>query len=193
MHKILKKAAAVAALGSVLTLTGCSMKLPFTEKMPDFDTAYTVCAEIQSSRLNAKADVTRVAASDWQFEFTEPKQLCGVVMSFGKSGLSASLGGLSFCADDNSQYAMLPEIISKSVDALSTLSTDNLVKENGIIVAELAFDGERVTITMDEKTGDLISLKCPNYQLAVTFTEQKPYTAVLPDEGGLITSDSVTQ
>jgi len=185
-----KTALAAAAAGAVIMLSGCNGKIPFTEKRLDFNKSYTVCAEINCDRLKAKADVTRAAAQDWQFVFTEPKQLKGMTLNFGKSGLSGSLGDLSFSADENSDYAMLPEIIAESIDTLAALPTESLLKEDGAVVAEPTFDGEKVTVTMDEKTGNLLSLKCPHYQLAVTFSEQKPYVSNLPDEGGLITSSS---
>ncbi len=185
-----KTALAAIAAGAVIALSGCNGKIPFTEKRLDFNKSYTVCAEINCDRLKAKADVTRAGAQDWQFVFTEPKQLKGMTLSYGKSGLSGSLGGLSFSADENSEYAMLPEIIAASVDTLAALPTESLLKEDGAVVAEPTFDGEKVTVTLDEKTGALLSLKCPHYQLAVTFSDQKPYVSNLPDEGGLITSSS---
>ncbi len=191
MFKFMKKTALAAiAAGAVIALSGCNGKIPFTEKRLDFNKSYTVCAEINCDRLKAKADVTRAGAQDWQFVFTEPKQLKGMTLSYGKSGLSGSLGGLSFSADENSEYAMLPEIIAASVDTLAALPTESLLKEDGAVVAEPTFDGEKVTVTLDEKTGALLSLKCPHYQLAVTFSDQKPYVSNLPDEGGLITSSS---
>lgn len=189
MKKIMRKTAASAALGMAVTLAGCSMKLPFTGKKPDIETSYTVCADIQCGRLNAKADVTRAGAQDWRFEFTEPKQLCGVVMSYGKSGLVAELGGLSFMTDDNPQYAMLPEIISCSIDGLAGLASESFAGDNGNLAAELTFDGQRVTVTLDESSGNLIALSCPHYQLAVNFSEQQPYSSGLPDDGGLIASE----
>lgn len=177
MRNFLKKTAVIAALGSTLLLSGCEMKMPFTEKKPDFNKPYTVCAEIKCDRLKAKADVTRAAAQDWQFQFTEPKQLNGVNLAYGEEGLSASLGGLSFSADENAKYSMLPEIISQSLDALPTLAAESFVKDNDKLVADLIFDGQRVTVTLDAETGNLVSLNCPHYQLAVTFKEQKPYVA----------------
>lgn len=181
---------AALAAGAVIMLSGCDGKLPFTEKKPNFDQAYTVCAEINCDRLKAKADVTRAGAGDWQFVFTEPKQLKGVTLCYGTSGLSASLGGLSFSADENSEYAMLPEIIAQTIDALPGIPSESLTKEDGTLVAESAFDGEKVTISVDEKTGNLLAMKCPHYQLAVTFSEQKPYIAALPDEGELVSPES---
>ncbi len=185
MFRFMKRTAlAVIAAVSAIALSGCNGKIPFTEKKLDFNKSYTVCAEINCDRLKAKADVTRAAANDWQFVFTEPKELQGVTLCYGTSGLSASLGDLSFSADENAEYAMLPEIIAASIDTLSALPTESLVEEDGTVVADSTFDGEKVTVSVDEKTGNLLSLKCPHYQLAVTFSDQKPYVSGLPDEGG---------
>lgn len=177
-----KTAFAAIAAGAVIMLSGCNGKIPFTEKKLDFNKSYTVCAEITCDRLKAKADVTRAGAQDWQFAFTEPKQLQGMTLSYGAGGVAASLGELTFAADDNSEYAMLPEIIAGTIDTLSALPTESLVKENGMVVADSTFDGEKVTVSVDEKTGNLLSLKCPHYQLAVTFSDQKPYVSNLPAE-----------
>ncbi len=187
-----RTALAAVAAGAVIMLSGCDGKIPFTEKRLDFNKSYTVCAEINCDRLKAKADVTRAAAQDWQFVFTEPKQLKGMTLSYGKSGLSGSLGDLSFGADENSEYAMLPEIIAASIDTLAALPTESLLKEDGAVVAEPTFDGEKVTVTMDEKTGALLSLKCPHYQLAVTFSEQKPYVPAPSDNSGTTSSGTQT-
>ncbi len=193
MFKFMKRTAlAAVAAGAVIMLSGCDGKIPFTEKRLDFNKSYTVCAEINCDRLKAKADVTRAAAQDWQFTFTEPKQLKGMTLSYGKSGLSGSLGDLSFSADENSEYAMLPEIIAASIDTLAALPTESLLKEDGAVVAEPTFDGEKVTVTMDEKTGALLSLKCPHYQLAVTFSEQKPYVPAPSDNSGTTSSGTQT-
>lgn len=181
---------AALAAGTAIMLSGCNVKIPFTEKKPNFDRTYTVCAEINCDRLKAKADVTRAGAQDWEFVFTEPKQLQGMKLCYGTSGLSASLGDLSFGADENSEYAMLPEIIADTIDTLSGIPAESLIKEEGTIVAESAYDGEKVTVSVDEKTGNLLSLKCPYYQLAVTFSDQKPYVSNLPDDSGLITSST---
>lgn len=191
MFKFWKKTAlAAGTAAAVIALSGCSGKIPFTDRRLDFNKSYTVCAEIDCDRLKAKADVTRAAAQDWQFVFTEPKELKGMTLSYNSGVLSGALGELSFSADDNTQYAMLPEIIASSVDMLSAIPTENLIKEDGAVVAEPTFDGEKVTVTMDEKTGNLVSLKCPHYQLAVTFSDQKPYVPAPADTGSTTSSET---
>ncbi|MCM1167387.1 MAG: hypothetical protein NC299_10140 [Lachnospiraceae bacterium] len=189
MSNCTKKIAASAAaiIGSVL-LCGCS-KLPFnplTPSKPSFDGTYTVCADIVCGELSAKADITRNGASDWVFSFTEPKQLNGITMSLGENGWSAKLGELSFAVDDSGVYTLIPEVIGASVDSLSALANESLSSEDGVLTADAEFGGKKVTISANERSGELISLKCPYHKLSVSFTKQQPFTPFDPEQGGLM-------
>lgn len=188
MLKLFKKIAAVctAALTAV-TLCGCNGKLPFSGSKPDFNKSYSVCAEIKCDRLNAKADVIRAGANDWEFTFTEPKELSGVVVAFGANGYVAKLGDLKFNADENTTYTMLPKVIGTALEQLAATDSEQLTVKDGILTAQLALDDKTVTVTADDK-GNLISLKSPHHQLSVNFSDQKPYTSPLPNEGGLTTT-----
>lgn len=186
-----KVAAGVAAVIGLTTLCGCS-KLPFnplTPSAPNFDSTYKVAAEIVYDDLTAKADVTRKGASEWVFSFTEPKQLNGVTMSLGADGWSAKLGELSFNVGDNDVYTLIPEVIGSSIDRLPALAGESLSSEDGVLTADTEFDGKKVTVTANERSGDLISLKCPYHKLSVNFTDQQPYTPFDPEQGGLVTEE----
>lgn len=188
MLKVFKKiAAAGAAVLTALTLCGCNGKLPFIGSKPDFNKSYTVCAEIKCDRLKAKADVIRAGANDWEFTFTEPKELSGMVVAFGANGYTAKLGELKFNADENAEYTILPEVIGTALDKLAAVDSSVLTSEDGVLTANVALDDKTVTVTAGEN-GDLISLKSPYHQLSVNFSEQKPYVSPLPDEGGLISN-----
>lgn len=189
MLKCTKRIFAAAAAVGITSLCGCS-KLPFnplTPSMPNFDSTYKIAAEIVCDDLEAKAEVTRKGASDWVFTFTEPKQLNGITLSLGADGWSAKLGELSFNVDDNETYTLIPEVIGSSVDGLSALTGDNISSENGVLTLDTEFDGKKVTVTANENSGDLISLKCPHHKLTVNFTDQQPYTPFDPERGGLVT------
>lgn len=188
MLKIFKKiAAGCAAVLTAVSLCGCNGKLPFSGSKPNFNTSYSVSAEIQCDRLNAKADVIRAGANDWEFTFTEPKELSGVVVAFGVNGYTAKLGDLKFKADENVEYTLLPKVIGSALEQLAIIDSSQLAENDGILTADIALDDKTVTITADSK-GNLISLKSPYHQLSVNFSEQKPYTSPLPDDGGLITT-----
>lgn len=193
MANFTKKAAlgAAAIIGTGM-LCGCA-KLPFnplTPSAPNFDVTYKVAAEIVYDDLTAKADVTRKGASEWVFSFTEPKQLNGVTMSLGAGGWSAKLGELSFNADDNDVYTLIPEIIGSSIDLLSNCTSEDYTVSDGVLTADAEFDGKKVTVTANERSGDLISLKCPYHKLSVSFTDQQPFTPYDPEQGGLVTTEA---
>lgn len=186
MLKLFKKiAAGSTAVLLATSLCGCNGKLPFSGSKPNFDTSYSVCAEIKCDRLEAKADVIRAGANDWEFTFTEPKELNGIVVAFGVNGYNAKLGELKFKADENVKYALLPKVIGSALEQLVAVDSSQLEEKDGILTAQLALDDNTVTVTADSK-GNLISLKSPHHQLSVNFSGQQPYTSPLPDDGGLV-------
>ena len=186
-----KTALGAAAVIGISMLCGCA-KLPFnplTPSVPNFDSTYTVAAEITFDDLKAKADVTRKGVSEWTFSFTEPKQLNGVTMNLGADGWSAKLGELAFSVDDNDVYTLIPEVIGGSIDSLANCTSEDFAVSDGVLTADSEFGGKKVTVTANQ-SGDLISLKCPYHKLTVSFTDQQPYTPYDPDVGGLVTDES---
>lgn len=186
MHKFFKKLiGGIAVVAAAVSLCGCNVKLPFTGNPLDFNKNYTVNAEIGCDRLNAKANVIRAGANDWEFAFTEPKELNGVRIAFGVNGYSAMLGELNFRVSGNETYTMLPKLIGGALEQLAVTPAESFTQSDGIVTVDVDVDGRTVTINADEK-GNLISLKSPYHQLSVTFSEQKPYVSTLPPEGGVI-------
>lgn len=178
-------AAAVLAAAGTLSLCGCGSGLPFVQKTPNFNSTYTVTADITYDKIKAKANITRVTLDEWEFCFTEPKQLNGLIVRLNNEKYFASLGGLSFSAEDNPLYAAAPRLISDSISLLSAAANDKTTASEGVLTFSDELDGKHVTITANERTGDLISLKCPNRKLSVSFSDQKPYTLILPEEDGI--------
>lgn len=185
----LKKAAAALAVAGTLLLSGCGGKLPFSQRTPDFNSTYTVTADITFDSLKAKADLTRVSPDEWEFKFTEPKQLNGLSVRLNSEKYAASLGGLSFSAEDSSVYTAMPQLIAKSVGLLSKAVGDKITSSDGVLTFTDELDGKRITITANERTGDLISLKCPHFKLSVNFSDQKPYTLILPEDDSVTISE----
>lgn len=185
MFKVKKLCAALVTI-STMSLCGCKANLPFTRKTPNFNSTYTVNADITFDKLKAKAELTRYGESDWEFKFTEPKSLNGLSIQLKPEGYSATLGGLLFSAEENSVYTDAPQIVADAVKLLSGVSDDKLSVSDGVITFSEDVDGKRVTLTADESTGSLISLKCPGAKLSVNFTEQKPFTPNLSESGGVI-------
>lgn len=160
---------------ATVSLCGCDAKLPFGSTKPNFDTGFTVNAEINCDKLSAKADVTRINAEDWSFTFTEPQHLAGITLNLTESACTGTLGNLSFKADENSEYAMIPEIIADSINSLSKCTNEQIVQNDEILTYDTEFGGKKVTVSADSRSGALISLKCPYHKLSVNFSNLKSY------------------
>lgn len=179
----------VFCLVSVL-LCGCDAKLPFGSTKPNLDSSFTVNAEINCDKLNARVDVTRVSADDWRFTFTEPQQLAGMTLEFSKSACTGTLAGLSFQAEKSSVYSMLPEIIADSINSLANCTNEQIVQNDEVMTYDTEFNGKKVTVTANTRNGSLIALKCPYHKLSVNFSDLKPYKE-LPS--GLTGESSVSE
>lgn len=178
-------AAAAVSVFTAFSLSGCSASLPFNgNRSVSFDKSYTVNADISCGDLKAKAEVTRKGAEEWEFCFTEPKELMGLSFSLDKAGITAKLGALSVTAESNGVYSQLPKIIAQAVDRLPELAQETMTEEDGVLTAQTEFNGKKVIITAAADTGELISLKCPYYKLAVHFSGQA-------DAGDLSTEEIV--
>lgn len=184
-----RKIGACAVVALSLTLCGCGSKMPFVQRAPSFDTTYTVTADITYDKVKAKAELTRVNSTEWTFNFVEPKELSGLSISLNDKKYSASLDGLSFSAADSAVYAAAPQVIAKAVSLLSGATNDKLTAADGVLTFTDEIDGKRVTVTADERTGSLISLKLPNQKLSVSFSDQKPYTPINHDEEKVTLTD----
>lgn len=178
-----RKIGAFAAAATLsLSLCGCGSEMPFAQRTPNFNTTYTVTADITYDKVKAKAELTRIDNTEWTFEFVEPKELKGISISLNDEKYSASLDGLSFTAEHNAVYAAAPQVIAKAIALLSSSSNDKMTASDGVLTFTDELDGKRVTVTADERTGSLISLKLPHLKLAVNFSDQQPYAPINHDE-----------
>lgn len=156
-----------------LLLCGCSADKLFRQKAPDFDTSYTIDAEITYGDHKTTAQVTRYAKSNWEFCFTEPSVLMGMKLSLSDEGITASLGDLDISTETSSFYQMIPGIIANCIDVLPEITPENITENEGTLTLTHEADGTRTIITTD-KSGCLMTLKCPKHHLSVKFSEQTP-------------------
>lgn len=180
--RILKTAGTAVVLCAAALLCGCEGAISIgSAKLPDFSGSYSANAEITFGNEKAQAEVDRIEPGCWEFRFSEPKELCGVVMTVENGEVTASLGELTVTAGEG-DYTMLPVIIAEGLDEVQNLSSDSFTEENGVLTAKLESRGSKCTVTADKQTGDILSFKSPSDKLAVYFSEVSPYT----EEVGLI-------
>ncbi len=179
---VARRISAAVICGGTVLLCGCqNVTLPFKAGAPDFDKAYTAVADITCGKLEASAEVTRKGAGEWEFRFTKPETLNGMTLTLGKDGFSASLGELSVTAEDNSYYTLVPDIISKAADSLTSVPAEEITESDGVLTLNTELDGKKVTVTSD-KSGNLISLKCPYHKTAVYFSDQSSLEEITTTE-----------
>ncbi|MGN0650056.1 MAG: hypothetical protein ACI4KM_06435 [Oscillospiraceae bacterium] len=167
----MKRIIPVAAFLGLL-LCGCASGNPFTSPKPDFDKAYSADAQIKYDGNDAKAEIVRNSAGDWQFCFSEPEALNGIKLNLTADGMSATLGGLNVSAEPSSVYTTIPEIIADSLDTLPAVDSESITENEGVLTIETELNSRRVTVTADN-SGRLISLKCPYHKLSVYFSNQE--------------------
>lgn len=139
--------------------------------LPAFDGSFSASADISYGKNTAAAEVTREEVGSWEFRFTQPPELSGVVMRWENGELTASLGELNVTAGGG-DYMIIPRLIAEEIDSLPQVSSDYITEENGILTIRTS----SCTITADKATGEIISLKAPKEQAAVNFSEISPYT-----------------
>ena len=166
----MKKARILALLVLPTMLCGCSTGNIFGRSKPNYDSAYTIKAEIKSGELEAVADITRNGIGEYIFSFTEPDHLMGMNIALCEDELTASLGSMNVTAD-SSFYTAIPETIAESIDSLSSIDAESITETEGILTLNTETNGNKVIVTSDTD-GGLLTLKCPSQKLSVKFSEQ---------------------
>lgn len=175
----MRKHIIAAVLGGGLLLSGCNGSIPFTSgNLPDMDGCFSSAAELTYGKMSAQAEIDRTAPGCWEFTFTAPEEISGVVMMIQDGKLSAKLGEISV-EDGGGDHTALPLVISGAIDGLSGLSADDFTEKDGVLSAHSDYNGARCIVTVDKATGDILSVKSPSNKLAVYFSDVSPYTADL--------------
>ncbi len=170
-----------AICGGML-LCGCGGQIPFvSEKLPDMSGGFSSSAEVTFGKLTAQAEISRIQTGSWEFAFTAPEELAGVVMTIEDGKLSAELGKITVDAEGG-EYTPLPLIIAGGIDGLEELSADDFTEKDGVLTAHSRYGDSVCTVTVSKSTGEILSLKSSADKLAVYFSDITPYT----EEVGLI-------
>lgn len=156
----------------VLFLSGCGVGEILNMSPPNLDANYTLIAEIKQGDFKAKADVTRTSSGNWEFAFSEPSTISGLVIKITDGVYSAEYDGLSLESETgNSTYTTIPVLIAEALD--SAAKTDGTtMKEKDGITSILGNTGKRAYTVYFSRSDNAISkLEIPSEKLAVSFTK----------------------
>lgn len=162
-----------ALVVSTTLLCGCQSSLPFAQKAAFQEKNCVMNAQIDCGEFSANAEITRRGENEWEFAFTEPAQLMGVVITLDSEGVNASLGGLSVEVEPSMVYNMLPQIVANAIDSLGELPSESITEKDGVLTLQTDCGAGNVIVTAQKDSCDLISLKCPFQRLAVYFSDVK--------------------
>lgn len=173
----MRKIMCAAALCGVVAMSGCNGNMPFvSEKLPDMDRSFSSSAEMTIGKTTAQAEIDRISPGCWEFTFTAPDELAGVVMTIQDGKLTASLGELTV-DDQGSDHTALPLIIAECIDGLSSVDASEFTESGGVLSVRQEVLGSPCTVTIDKASGEILSFKSHSNKLAVYFSDISPYTA----------------
>lgn len=154
----------------LIGLVGCMEKTE-TTKVPDLNKLFTMTAVMQTGDFEAEGTITRLGDKQWEIEFSAPKTLEGIKLSYNGEDIKASYMGLEFSIPKSA--APLEGILTMLFDAIDTAVT---MVEMPCIEDEMTitYVGENDTgeyqIIMDKETGALIGFEVPDKNLKMEFT-----------------------
>ena len=180
--KIYKMVCFSAVLAASALLCGCNGAISIgSVELPELSGSFSAVSEITAGSDKLRAEIDRIEPGSWEFRFSEPKELSGVVMTVENGEVTASLGELSVTAGAG-DYTMLPAVIAEGLDGLGSVDPEDITEENGVLTARVNSCGSKCTATINKQTGDILTFKSPSNKLAVYFSEMSPYT----EEVGLV-------
>lgn len=177
----MKKIRLLSVAAASMLLCGCSGGSPFGGTKPNYDSAYTVSAEIKCGSLEAAADITRNGTGSYIFSFSKPQSLAGISVSLSDGEYTAALENLSVTVDDCSAYCALTDLIAESIDSLAAVDSDSITRTEDALTLTTRADGSRVVVTT-AADGTLLTLKCPARSLSVNFSQQSEIKLEEPEE-----------
>ncbi|MEG0615633.1 MAG: hypothetical protein RR540_07745, partial [Oscillospiraceae bacterium] len=130
-------------------------------------------AELEYGKFKAAATFNRLGNSMWDVEFSEPKTLSGVKLSYNGTDFSASYQGLAFSVPKDAVpvKGMLLKIFTAIDNAAAGLAMECSEKDGVVTYSgELDDKNEEYSISMAKSDGALVKFELPKEKLCVNFT-----------------------
>lgn len=155
---------------AIILLSGCDGGLLPGSTPPDLSKPFELTAKIEQDDFDATAEVTRTAADNWEFVFTEPKNISGLTVKIEDGIYKASLDDLTLeTEDNNSVYSTIPSLIAEAVDAASEADGITVSDKNGTTVVTGNAGKYAYSIDYSRAENEITKLNIPSQKLSVTF------------------------
>lgn len=151
-----------------LGLMGCSAEKKTAT--PDLNRLFSADAKIQFDDFEADAKISRLGDGMWDVEFSQPKTLAGVKLSYNDGEITASFLGLNFNIEkDSLPVKSIVTMIINAIDSSGVHADMPCVEKDGKIVFSGSGENGDFTITTDAETGTLLDFELPSEKLKVLF------------------------
>lgn len=153
----------------LFAMTACNFGKPKETAAPDLNRLFTCSSEIRYGDFEMSAELKRLGDSMWEVEFSAPKTLAGVKLTYNGDTISASYKDLSFSIpQDAAPVKAVFTMIFRTIDKSAAQPELPFTEEDGVLVFEGENDYGKFFISTDKETGDFIGFNMPDYDLEVT-------------------------
>ncbi|MGN1412567.1 MAG: hypothetical protein ACI4WH_08710 [Oscillospiraceae bacterium] len=135
---------------------------------------FSCTANIITPDIEATGTLSHEGVGCWDIEFSEPSTLSGVNLTFDGVNSEASYKGLSFSIPkDAVPINSMLLCLATAIDEISTNEDKNATSKDDILTFKGSTDCGDYVLTVDEKTGDILTFEMDNLQLIMTFSDVK--------------------
>ncbi|MBZ4670615.1 MAG: hypothetical protein JG769_919 [Oscillospiraceae bacterium] len=165
------KKIAAGFLSLVCIFMLCSCKGEKTSATPDLNKLFTGTASIACGDFTAEATINRLGNGMWDVEFTSPKTLSGVKLSFNGDEITASYLGLKFTVPkDTAPVKGVLRMLFDAVDKTSEKADTVCTQKDGQMILDGEINSEKFKIIFNKETGALSAFEVPDKDLKIEFS-----------------------
>lgn len=174
----MKKLIGIFLCGCMLLATSaCKSEKP--QQSPSLNKLFTCTAEMEYDDFKASATMNRLGNGLWDVEFSAPKTLKGVKLSYSGEEITASYLGFAFTvpkttAPVKNMLTLLFSAVDKCSEKVEMpcTVTDGVTTYTGESVLGTSGSSFKLSLDKDEK---LVSFAIPDEKLMISFSD---YTAI---------------
>lgn len=167
----------VSLLGLLLALLliaagFCACNGATVENPPDLTRGFTCNADIKYGDVVLSAGINRVGSGAWDVEVMEPASLKGMKLTYQNGDVSVSYLGMTITLPEDSlpvktAAGLLFDALDNAAEGTGTSFT-----QNGDTISVNGSTGDnKYALTLDKKSGALLSFSMPNFALDAAFKD----------------------
>ncbi|MFA5657705.1 MAG: hypothetical protein WC900_00280 [Oscillospiraceae bacterium] len=152
----------------VISCSACSNKADAV----DLNRLYSVSAEISIDDFTTSAVLSRLGNGAWDLSFTAPENINGLTVTYLNETAEISYKGLSFSIpNEEIPASAIAEALTKSLDNAAFSAEVEFTEKNGKIKAKGKISDNEYELSIDKKSGAVLSLEIPDINFEADFSD----------------------